>query len=534
MNNQMLIVDDEIHAIEGVKADLDLTKLGIIKLFTAYSMRQAQAVFGQEIIDIMLCDIEMPQGSGLELAAWVREHHPETVIIFLTSHADFKYAKEALKLGSLDYLLKPVLTTDLEKAIVSAQNVLDQYNEKNRHVVSHQLWTKHHAYIIERFWQDLINHSTPRTPQAVREQVELHNIPITIESVFIPVLCSIQRWNKTLKRRDEKILEYALRNTAEEMIIGSHSNGICFQLDRGMLLIILEHNRNADVCDVQFKEACSRYIYSCNQYFYCDLSCYLGNPVEAHEIADMVMELRNRDRNNVATVNKLFTETEAIQIGHIVTLPELRHIALLMKTGTKEAVFSEVEKILSTLILKQEMNAEVLHQFHQNFMQLLYSYLNVRGVQAYKLFGDDQSKELSQRVGRSVTDMLEWVRHVVGKAMKQADVVRETETVLETVKRYIVLNLEQDLPREQVAEQVFLNPDYLSRMFKKEIGYSISDYILMERINYAKTLLSQTNISISSIATSVGYTNFSHFAKIFKKIAGIGPTEYRTQHRNGE
>lgn len=130
MNNQMLIVDDEIHAIEGVKADLDLTKLGIIKLFTAYSMRQAQAVFGQEIIDIMLCDIEMPQGSGLELAAWVREHHPETVIIFLTSHADFKYAKEALKLGSLDYLLKPVLTTDLEKAIVSAQNVLDQYNEK--------------------------------------------------------------------------------------------------------------------------------------------------------------------------------------------------------------------------------------------------------------------------------------------------------------------------------------------------------------------------------------------------------------------
>ncbi|WP_138750793.1 response regulator transcription factor [Paenibacillus sinopodophylli] len=531
MTYQMLLVDDEVHAIEGVKADLDLAKLSIVKFFTAYSMRQAKDVFEQEVIDILLCDIEMPQGSGLELAAWVREHHPETVTIFLTSHADFKYAKEALKLGSLDYLLKPVLVADLENAIENAQNVLDKYSENNRHVVSHQLWMKHHAYIIERFWLDLINHSTPSTISAVREQVERHNVPITDDSIFLPILISIQRWNKDLKRRDEKILEYALKNTAQEIIIGSHLNGICFQLDPEMLLVILVQSKNVEWDNTLIKDTCDRYIESCNKYFYCDLSCYLGYPVEAHEMAVMVANLRNRDRNNVATVNQLFTDIDE-QVGLSVTLPKLSSVASLMKSGTKDVVLIEVEKLLNDLVRKQEMSADVLHQFHQDFMQVLYSYLNVRGVQAYQLLGDELSRKLSEAAGRSVTDMLNWVRHVVDKAMRQADVVREAETVIETVKRYIALNLDQDLPREQVAEQVFLNPDYLSRMFKKETGYSISDYILIERINHAKSLLSQTNVPISSIATAVGYTNFSHFAKIFKKMAGVGPTEFRLQHGN--
>jgi len=530
MTYRMLLVDDEVHAIEGVKADLDLARLSIAELFTAYSMRQAKEVFELEDIDIMLCDIEMPQGSGLELAAWVREHRPGTVTIFLTSHADFKYAKEALKIGSLDYLLKPVLASDLEHAIRNAQRVLEQNSEKNRHVHSHQLWMKHHAYIIERFWLDLINYSTPSRPDAIREKVELHNIPITEKTVFLPVLISVQRWNKTLKRRDEKILEYALKNSAEEMIISEHSNGICFQLDRGMLLVILVVNRDKEWDDARIKDACGRYIDSCNRYFYCDLSCYLGHPVEAYEMADMVANLRRRERDNVAMVNQVFADCDAGSTGQSVQLPELSTIASLLKTGTKESVLIEVDKLLSDLILKQEMNAEVLHQFHQDFMQVLYSFLNVKGVQAHQLFGDATSKSLSDTAGRSITDMQDWLQHVIGMAFKQADAIKETDTVIETVKRFIALNMDQDLSREQLAEQVFLNPDYLSRMFKKETGYSVSEYILVERINRAKSLLSQTNIPISSVASSVGYTNFSHFAKIFKKMVGTGPTEFRSRH----
>lgn len=529
MNDHLLIVDDEIHAIEGVKADLDLQKLGISELYTANNIRQAKEWFESAKIDILLCDIEMPQGNGLELLTWVKEHYSHTVTIFLTSHADFKYAKEALSLGSLDYLLKPVLAEELENAIRKAQAVIDKNSENNRNVKFHQLWQKNQTFIIERFWFDLIHHSIPSQQAAIREQVEQHHIPITEDSVFFPILISIQRWNKEMKSRDEKILEYALKNSAQEMLIGSHDNGICFQLDRGLLLVILMSERDVPWNEERLREAADLYVESCHRYFYCNLSCYLGRSAEAHEMAGMVAALRDRDRNNVAYINRVLALDRTEQADYPAQLPELGALSSLLKTGTKESVKHEVEKYLDDLVTNHEINADTLHQFSQNFIQVLYTFLNTNGIQAHQLFGDEPSRRLSEMAGRSVTDMIVWVHHAVNKAMYQAEAVKENDTVVLTVKRYISLNMDQDLSRETIAEQVYLNPDYLSRIFKKETGYSISDYVLLERINKAKELLLQTNVSVSAVASSVGYTNFSHFAKIFKKYVGTGPTEFRNQ-----
>ncbi|WP_164775410.1 response regulator transcription factor [Paenibacillus glycanilyticus] len=534
MSYQLLLVDDEIHAIEGVKSDLALDKLGISKLFTAYSMKQAKQVFSEEAVDILLCDIEMPQGSGLELLSWVREEYPNTATIFLTSHADFKYAKEAMQLGSVDYLLKPVLVDDLEAAIRKAQGVIDRNSEMSRNSEFHQLWLSHHSLIIERFWLDLIHQSIPSHPDAIRRQVELQHLPIGENSMFLPVLITVQRWKKELKRRDEKIMEYALKNSAEEMIIGNHGNGICFPLERGELLIILAGNQAAEWDEERLMQACREYIDCCNRYFYCEISCYLGQPAKTFEIADMVGKQRLSDRNNVAFHNQVFPygffKTSAAPPGLI---PSLSSLSFLLKNGKKEDVIQEACKLIDELVCKQEMNADNLHRFHQDFLQGLYSFLHARGVQAHQLFGDQESQRLSDSADRSVTDMLAWVHYAVNKAMHQAEAVKESDSVVETVRRYIAINMDQDLSRETIAEQVFLNPDYLSRMFKKETGHSVSDYILLERIRAAKEMLSQTSVPISTIAASVGYTNFSHFAKIFKKYAGIGPSEYRNQYGNG-
>ncbi|WP_336772534.1 response regulator transcription factor [Paenibacillus sp. MMO-58] len=529
MNYHLLIVDDEVLAIEGVKADLDLHHLGISKLLTALNIRQAKDLFGREKIDILLCDIEMPQGSGFDLLSWVREHCPNTATIFFTSHANFKYAKEALHLGSLDYLLKPVRKADLENAIRKAQAVIDRSSEFNRNSQSHQLWLKHHAFIIERFWVDLINHSTPSKPAAIRELVEHHHIPISDESVFLPILISIKRWKKGLDRRDEKILEYALKKSAEEMLIGDNSNGICFLLDRGILLIILVANRGTSWDYEHLIRACRQYMDSCIGYFYCDLSCYFGRTVEAHEMASMVAELRGRDRNNVVFVNQLFLYDDNRGSIPAVKLPALGVVASLMKTGTRDAVVHEVEAIVNNIVNHQEIDAGVLHQFNQNFTQVVFSFLNLRGIEANQLFGDEESRRISESALWSVTDMMAWVRHAVSRAMNHAEAVKETEKIVRIVKNYISLHLDQDMTRESIADQVFLHPDYLTRIFKKETGYALSDYIVLEKVKVAKELLSQTDRPVSSIASTLGYTNFSYFTKLFKKHAGIGPMEYRNQ-----
>ena len=89
---------------------------------------------------------------------------------------------------------------------------------------------------------------------------------------------------------------------------------------------------------------------------------------------------------------------------------------------------------------------------------------------------------------------------------------------------------EDDLNRDEIASVFFVNPDHLSKVMKKDIGYSISENIIHLRINKAKELLSTTSLSISSIASSVGYSHFSHFAKMFKTKTGMTPKAYRKEH----
>lgn len=76
---------------------------------------------------------------------------------------------------------------------------------------------------------------------------------------------------------------------------------------------------------------------------------------------------------------------------------------------------------------------------------------------------------------------------------------------------------------------MYLNPEYLSRLFKKEMGIGLNEYLVQERMKIAESLLRNTSFSISIIASKVGYVNFSHFARAFKKEFGVSPTEYRKE-----
>jgi len=104
----LLIVDDEIYAIQGLLEDINQEWIGLDKILTANCYTQALNVFLENRIDILLCDIEMPFGSGLELVEWVKKQSPETVCIFLTCHDEFSFANRAIKLQCFDYILKPV------------------------------------------------------------------------------------------------------------------------------------------------------------------------------------------------------------------------------------------------------------------------------------------------------------------------------------------------------------------------------------------------------------------------------------------
>ena len=116
---QALLVDDEPVVVKAMNRRIDWTKYGVGRVFTAGSMEQAQEVFRQAKIDFMLSDVEMPQGNGIELFEWVKMHYPSTECIYVTCHPEYDYMREAMRLGSADYILKPIDYEELDRVLTA-------------------------------------------------------------------------------------------------------------------------------------------------------------------------------------------------------------------------------------------------------------------------------------------------------------------------------------------------------------------------------------------------------------------------------
>ncbi|MFP5106245.1 response regulator transcription factor [Neobacillus sp. C211] len=529
MMNQfhVLIVDDEIHSIRGVQAGVDWKKHHISTVYTANNMRQAQEVFLNNRVDLLLCDIEMPKGSGIDLLKWVRKHYPSTEAIFLTCHSDFGYAKQALQLKSLNYLLKPVDYQELEGVIHNAlEKIKKDQDAKLVEVSYHQLKKSHQSVMKDRFWLDLIHQVVPSTIDKINEHKKYHHLSYSEYTTFLPILFHVQRWKKELSVHEEKLRENGLQNAVNEEIAKSNMDAHVVNLGTGYILVILPLVKatNIEEQTCNFNDFISRFAL----YFSCELCCYIGNQVPIEEVVSMVHLLQDLDRNNVTKSNQTIVYNNKKKDSCSIPLLPV-YWSSLMKSGPKEKLLDAINQYFKDWKKSNDdITAQSLHLFYQDFLQLVFYVLQVKGIQANQVFSQNLLTEKPVKVLKSLDFLQDWVIYIADVAMHQLHVPQEKGSVVNIVKQYIQNHLgEQRLTREEIANYVYLNPDYLTRLFKKQTGVSISEYLQQQRIEYAKKLLAGTNLPVSEVALSAGYSNFSYFSTIFKKATELNPMEYR-------
>lgn len=119
---QVLIIDDEELALRGLEEGVDWGNLNVHRVYKCHSKDTAIRMLKMYSVDIVITDIEMPNGTGLDLIRWVKENKPEIKSVFYTGHAEFTYAQEALRLGVEDYLLKPIPYNQLEEILGKIEN----------------------------------------------------------------------------------------------------------------------------------------------------------------------------------------------------------------------------------------------------------------------------------------------------------------------------------------------------------------------------------------------------------------------------
>ncbi|GAA3411216.1 response regulator [Paenibacillus hodogayensis] len=530
---QLLVVDDEPYTAKTIEEGVSWERLGISTVHISHNIRRAKEIIENQRIDLMICDIEMPQGSGLELMEWVKEHAPSVVCIFLTCHADFKYAQRAIQLGSFEYLLKPIRFPELEevagKALGKIAGEREQHAEREKYLKYYEMWTSHEPVFIEHFWRDLLTEMIPSEPRHIREYLSKGNVPYDDKTAHLPVLVRIQRWHKELVLREEKMLEFALHNVMQELLGEYRIKGQLVQVNREMLVLIIPDMAPAPVGLEKLQQLLQHFIKASNEYLYCSLCCYIGETSAAHDMVGMYQTLVKMDADNIRLRNQVLVlprEKTPSRNDDAMPEPPLLVWTELLKQYSENELLSAIRAYLDVVEKDERLHAKWLREFDQNMLQIVYHFLHLKGLQAHRIF--DDNKEAALRATRSVDDLFKWMQVLVSQSIRHAREAEKTLNVVEKVKIYIQANLTNpDLTRDEIAAHVYLNPDYLTRMFKKETGMAISDYVAKERMDLAKELLRKTNKSINTIAGAIGYSNFSNFARMFKKWTGLAPNEFR-------
>ncbi|MBD0383596.1 response regulator [Paenibacillus sp. WST5] len=297
-------MDDELYAVKGITQGIDWSQENISEVFEAFNAEEAKERFSLSKVDIVICDIEMPASNGLELLEWIKVNYPQTETIFVTGHADFSYARTALHLGSFDYLLKPVDFEEL-KAVVSRvlqKLIVDRTSKKYS-----SLFESHKPLMEERFWQEFFSNRMSLSEIQLEQLITKYQLNLSPDTSILPILVSVEMWQKELTVREGEIMEYALRNAASELIVKG-DRGCVIQDRRGHNLVLL-YKRQDEYMDVEdVTNRCESYLTACNHYFYCHLSCYVGTVETFPNLLKTYVSLLEMERSNVTQSNKVLAQ----------------------------------------------------------------------------------------------------------------------------------------------------------------------------------------------------------------------------------
>ncbi len=527
----MLVVDDEIYALKGITQGIEWDDLPIGAILEAENVEQAKRHLQTSKVDLVISDIEMPGANGIELLKYMREVAPSALTIFLTGHARFEYAREALQYGCFDYVLKPVDHDVLKEIVRRAIEEIERRREQEAFEETLELyrrqWTNQLPILVERFWNEVLSGKAPASPERMSRELALYDIPLESDGRVLPVLLSIEAWELELDARDESIMEYAVRKAATEIILGERAGTI--MKDRNELNVALLYGVADDRAEL--KRRCEQYVKACFDYFHCRVSCYIGESVRIAELPEALERLTQLERANMSQPQTVIDGREAGAAdthapgAHV---PAFGEWALMLDGGQIEEIAKGIEDTMNRF-QAESSSRESLELFYYGFVHLLYQAASRKGMSIYDML---TAQEIGEgQAARTPAQLQAWASKLLGKAGQAIVAQRDASAVIGKIQAYIQDNLHRELGRDEIANSVYRNPAYLSRLFRKETGISLSDYIIQLKIERVKKQLRDTNDKISNIAEGLGYMHFSYFAKLFKRTTGYTPQEYRKKHQ---
>lgn len=527
----LLLVDDEEYVIESIKKNVDWDLLDVEQIYTASSMQQAQTVMGLMPIHVIVSDIVMPKGSGFDFMEWVRREAYEVQAIFLTSYAEFDFARRAIALDSVDYLLKPIDFTKLTAAIRKASDRVKAAQNYQVYRQESRIWEQNREILLKNFWSELLSGRMKRS--AIEEEIKKRNLDYKPEDRFLAVLLHLSGRGGREKREhwDEKILLFIIKNIlgelAEEYQVTLETVSPCRK--DSYTVICRGAVRNLERLSEEGVFSSFRNLLG--ERMQMDIWCGAGSSVEIGVLEDCLAQLQDMRDNSLTVWDKVLYLSDFRQPCISYQNKQRAVWEALLAEQKPEALIGSMRQYLTELAGRELVTRDLLKSFRMDITQITYTWLAAREIKAHLLFAGSENEQYYQEALESVEGAMQFASHLVTRAVEYTKYINKSESVADQLKEYIDTHYQEDIRRETLAELVYLNVDYMSRIFKKEAGISISAYLMQKRVEAAKKMLTQSSLPINTVSIYVGYSNFSYFTKMFRENTGFSPLEYRRKFK---
>lgn len=521
---RILIIDNDISTTEVIRDTVNWNMLQIDAVDIAHNVLAAKKHIETCLPDIILCDIEMPQGNGTELLQWLREQGHQCQFIFLTCHESFSYATTAIQYNALDYITKPFQLKQVEATLAKAVEKIVRENITKNDLRFKDYWLDNQNSMEEGFWRDLLFFALRAEKEFLLTECEKRHIKLDLNGIYRLVLCAVPRRQITQNGWSESAFRYALRNLSSELLLLNFDNIRCLIYGRNeslYVLVILQ-----DTSEIIARERCINLIIAAENHLNCTVKCHISEVCDLVNLPDLRSKLEQANLENVTEGGGVYMLRDAV--NHInetidINIGQSSH---LLNEGKVIDAINHIRGKLQAIALRNQLSHTALNNILQDYNQMIYVKLQSHDIQVHELFGDSSSVKLRQTAEYSLFDAMKWISYSASKTVEYINEVQQLEGVVAKIKRYVFEHISQPVSRTEIAASVFLTPDYVSKIFKSETGISLKDYVNEARIEKAKELLLTTAQSVSEIAVAVGFDNFSYFSTLFKKITGVSPSSY--------
>ena len=511
----VLVLDDQVSVLEGIKNGVNFSRVGIDDIYTATGVQEAKEIITNNQIDIVLSDIEMPGENGLALNKWAQENYPDIVRILLTSHASFKYAQESIRLGCFDYIVQPAPYSEIEEALSRAvSKVISDRNTKriiNLDAVSNLAG---HLYSSKQANRD----------KALKDLNEM-GYPLRQDSWVQTILVDINGYMSIDNMPADSELIEKITN-ATNFIFSSQGKKSLVCINRYKEFVIMLFY-NGTICPESDKKSYKSFYGLLSDFMKSSPAIYISKYGLYEDIYTIVKEANDLLLNNVAKKAGVFFVDSDDFGENIGSLSEnLSKWTRLLNSKQFEPLRESILTYISYQSATEKFNLKSLSDFHQEITKIFFVYLYQQDLDIMKLFTSDYSYQTFMNSFKDISSLKTGVNFMIDALVGASD-TEDTKDNVQKAIDFILANLDRDISVREVAAYVHFSPEYFSKLFKKETGENVKNYILRLKMDAAKDLLANPNVPINMVATELGYSNFSHFTQIFKKYVNETPTDYR-------